>query len=463
MVLKRTSFIIERLFPTNLAKHLAGKALSTSFVLGAGILAAFLLQILFARILGTEEYGLYAFVYSIISLSVVPMRFGLDKTSVRFLPIYAQENRHDKTAALLVFSACLCLACLVICILAAAFLQFEKPASITHIDLVTAALLILPIWSAFEICLGLLRSQRKVIIAGIYARAAISVLAAGIFLGLYYFKPNANTAFFAIVAFGLATSTMFLIAIISTWSALTLKVDFSAMKRSSFFMMDWVKMAVPMTLNSIVQVGFARIDVILVGLILGPVEAGLMMVASRIAQLVSFGLNTINPIATTRISEAFSGDKETNLQEVLNHSALIIFLFTLPIFLGLILLGLPLLHLFGSTYTSAYPALIILTLGHLVNAWTGPAATTLVMGGAPQKITIALSVATALNLAVSFALIPVLGIIGAAIGTASALIIKNVISIIMVSRKFHVDPTGISVLRGIGAEIRRLAIRPHST
>ena len=79
-------------------------------------------------------------------------------------------------------------------------------------------------------------------------------------------------------------------------------------------------------------------------------------------------------------------------------------------------LGKPLLWLFSPQFTEAYPVMFVLAIGFLVRASMGPAEFILNMLGEQQLCAIVLVVSAVLDVALSFALVPVFGMIGAAIG-----------------------------------------------
>ena len=88
--------------------------------------------------------------------------------------------------------------------------------------------------------------------------------------------------------------------------------------------------------------------------------------------------------------------------------------------------GKPLLLLFGPAFGEGYPLLFILSIGLLFRASIGPAESLLTMAG-QQGICAAIYTAMfILNVVLNVALIPIFGLAGAAIATATALIIETI-------------------------------------
>lgn len=101
---------------------------------------------------------------------------------------------------------------------------------------------------------------------------------------------------------------------------------------------------------------------------------------------------------------------------------------TLPLFLILFLFPETVLNfLFGASYAPAATALRILSLGSIINNFLGPNGATLIAMGRVRFIMWATLATTLLNVGLNFALIPPLGIEGAAIASIAAMISINLI------------------------------------
>ena len=61
-----------------------------------GTLLAFLLNLLLARVLGVEDYGLYSFTFTILMAFALVGGLGLDKSSIKYLSGYLQNKQYHK-------------------------------------------------------------------------------------------------------------------------------------------------------------------------------------------------------------------------------------------------------------------------------------------------------------------------------------------------------------------------------
>ena len=110
-------------------------------------------------------------------------------------------------------------------------------------------------------------------------------------------------------------------------------------------------------------------------------EVALFGLAARIAQIVfRFPSNLVNTVIPPYISSLYAQGSREKLQNLLRSASTFSALITLVFALGFWAFGRSVLAvLFGSYYQNAYPYVLVLSIGELVNAWGGPAGQTLMM------------------------------------------------------------------------------------
>jgi O-antigen/teichoic acid export membrane protein len=114
---------------------------------------------------------------------------------------------------------------------------------------------------------------------------------------------------------------------------------------------------------------------------------------------------------------------------------------TVPTAAGVIVLGRFLLGLFGDEFVAAYPALVILAAGQIVNALCGTVGSLMIMTRLHREAATVFGGAAALNIALNAVLIPRFGLNGAAIATSTTVVLWNVVMVVLVVRKLGVNPT----------------------
>ena len=204
---------------------------------------------------------------------------------------------------------------------------------------------------------------------------------------------------------------------------------------------EWLDMALPNWVMSFLRLLLGQSDILLLGWMLDEKSAGIYAIASRLAELASFGLQAINTTLAPSISEFHATGQMGNLRDTLTRSARGVLLFTLMVCMGLTLLGDWILGLFGPEFAAAKTSLAILLAGQIFNAMTGPVGTLLNMTGHQNTSSRLLAIITALTLALQLLFIPRYGIEGAASASALGMSLLNAFMWIYVNRKLKINPT----------------------
>jgi O-antigen/teichoic acid export membrane protein len=165
-------------------------------------------------------------------------------------------------------------------------------------------------------------------------------------------------------------------------------------------------------------------DVLILGNFVEPDKIGIYNAAIRTAGIINFVLIAVSATATPKYAELYAKHQHNELRSYVSHTARWIFW---PSLLGGILLilgGKYILLAFGPAFVDGYPVLVILVLSNLGMAATGNVDSLLIMTG-QQRVCACVVVWTALAfIALNFTLIPLLGVIGAALAVWASLTFK---------------------------------------
>ena len=127
---------------------------------------------------------------------------------------------------------------------------------------------------------------------------------------------------------------------------------------------------------------------------------------------------------------------------------------TMPIFLVLCLYPEYVLNfLFGSAYIDAAPALRILSIGFILEALSGPNVATLIALGESRFIMWATLAAAAINVVLNIVLIPLWGIVGAAIASAVSLTLFGAIKSVKLYASYRIQPLSKNLLKPLIASV----------
>nr|WP_277879386.1 polysaccharide biosynthesis C-terminal domain-containing protein [Coleofasciculus sp. FACHB-712] len=97
--------------------------------------------------------------------------------------------------------------------------------------------------------------------------------------------------------------------------------------------------------------------------------------------------------------------------------------------------------LFGSSFVEGLPALVILTVGQMVNALSGSVGFLMTMTGHQREAALIIGSSAILNVVLNAALIPYLGINGAALSTALTTALWNIIMLVYVNKQLKINST----------------------
>lgn len=198
------------------------------------------------------------------------------------------------------------------------------------------------------------------------------------------------------------------------------------------------------------SLGLRYLDSVILGIYLPLSVVGVYTVCSFIPTIIEIPLTAIEKISNPKIAEFWeTGDKE-QIGKVYELSVRILGIVSSIVFL-LVLINLKyLLSYLPSQYAQAYHAIIIISLGALINAYTG-INNGILYFSKKYKTGLGLLVFLLITtLVLDIILIPLWGINGAAIATCAALSTFNIIKYFYIRYSFGMNPYNFNTLKNIG-------------
>lgn len=375
-------------------------------------------QALLARWLGEHEYGIFVVVWVAAVLVGGFASIGFQLSPLRFIPEYIERRRNGLLRGIVVGARVYGLAASTIIALVGVgiLLLFHHQLDDHHVLPFFLAAVCLPMLALGEIQDGIAR-------AFTWSRLA--------FGPTFIYRPLAIILFMWLaLQFGAAADAITAMwATIAACYAVTLLQGIALHRRLRHAVppgkrlyrpLTWIAISAPMFLVEGFYNLMTNVDILAVGALLDPDRAAIYFATVKTLALVHFVYFAVRAAAANRFSKYhYSGDRirmEGFLRDTLHWT----FWPSLVIGLGLLLIGKPLLALFGPTFTEGYPLLFVFVIGLVIRASVGPAESILTMAG-EQRICAVIYVSVfTLNLALNLLLIPVWGITGAAVATSLA-------------------------------------------
>lgn len=431
-----------------LRNHFSRGALAslTTKVIGMGV--TFLVMVIFARALGVDEFGVYAYVWGWLSLILVFSRFGFDTTVLRFVASYSTAGDWPLAKGVLKYALRISLVSALIGSLAittVVLISGEAGPASQRAGFLIAAL-ILPISVRSSLYQSAIRALKHPGLADIPELIIRPVSAGAVIFTLFLISEDSLDATNALI--GQLLGVIFSVGIaVLIWRYCS--KEGSDVKPVMDKRDEWLKVSLPLLLISAFQFVLHQMDVVMLGYIRGASEVGGYVPASRIADLVGFGLVVVSSMAAPMISSLYSRGKKTELQSVVNLATQMASVFALFIFVIIVIFRLQLLEIFGEGFSAGELPLIILAVGQLINVLIGPVGYLTTMTGHHVAAGRIVAVSALLNLILNIFLIPIWGVIGASIATASAMAFSHCLLGFYVWKKLKLNSTAIPFL-GLG-------------
>lgn len=211
----------------------------------------------------------------------------------------------------------------------------------------------------------------------------------------------------------------------------------------------WDKAALGLWGTKVLGFSFPHLAVLLISLLMGNIEGGLFFTALRIVGLMSLPLTAINMVAAPDIAKAYhSTNGQKDVQDICRASMIILIPSVCIILLVLGLFSGVALSWFGTATTAVQPALLILALGFAINTLSGSTGILMQLTGHERQFLLFSGASNALALIGIFVLVPVYGLVGAAICSAFATCGWNVAAIIWSRRNLGIDPSALVFILG---------------
>jgi O-antigen/teichoic acid export membrane protein len=398
----------------------------------------FLFQFVLVRILGPNAYGEFIYAYTWFG-SLIPLAgLGLQEATVRIVPEYVVRGelgllkgfiRWSFIAASIIGSVTAG-ACILIVRLA------QDNLSQTLAAVLVLAACSLPLGVLGTLFASILRARERFSAAQIPQQILLPILIVMFTLigvSFFEFRPTAiipgaalliSVVLFLLISFVLARNEALLIkgqspgADTGGWADLT--AHFAGLAVISML---------------------ARVDVLMMGMMLDTFRAGIYATAVNLHVFVSFGFTTMAFVTGPRISRL---TREGNIRE-LQSMVRLATSGSSAIALGssaiLLAFGRPLLRLFDESFVVGYETLVILVFAGFFNVLTGPVGQLLWMGGHHREGFRLSGFAVLLNAGLNLVLIPTFGMNGAALSMLMATLVWKTIGVFKVRNLIGIEPS----------------------
>ncbi len=404
-------------------------------VASAGI--GFVSQILLARWLGQHDYGIYAFVWVFILVAGALTPLGFSTTAQRFIPEYRASGRLDLArgfaAGSRIFVLLLSGGLALLGALAVTLLAPRLPPD--YVLPLYVGLSCLPAFALMDVQDGISRNFNWIGIGlGLpyLIRPAMILVIVGAAMAIY----GRAGAFDAILATAIAVWTTGFVQMLFLARRLPSRIERG---RRSYAWRSWLATSAPIFLVDGFYVLLTNADIMILSAMADPASVGVYYAAVKVLALVSFVPFAVTAATSHKYAEYYAGGQREELERFVSDSVAWTFWPAFGATALILIVGKPLLWLFGTGFAGAYPVLFVLAIGLLARASVGPADRVLNMMGQQNACALVHGVSLVVNIALNVILIPKMGFYGAATATTSAMVFESVLLYLVARRRLGLN------------------------
>ncbi len=413
-------------------------------IAGAGL--TYCSQLLIARVVGANSYGIYAYVFAWMTVLAYASALGFDVSLLRFVPAYQAQRAWALLRGVIQYAerrvAMVGCGIAMTGIIVISIWPREQSAELA--DTFRIGFFLVPVWALLWIRGSVVRAFGGVV----SAVAPDRMVRDGLLIGLVGLATLAGR-------WNVDAALVMLATLIS--SAAGLGLVSLAMRRlhpraadnmlPAYAGPTWRRTMLPLMIITAAEALLNRTGVVLLGWVADTRNAGIYALAFNIAFLVVLPRTAVNALFAPTISDLFVRNDRAALQALVAKVASWTLLGAACIALPVALLAEPLLAMFGQDFGAGVPTLRILLIGQVIAAAAGSQLHLMTMTGHERSAAALLISSTAANAVVSAALIGVLGLTGAAIATTTTLILWNGAMALFVWHRLRLLPGVLAIFR----------------
>ncbi len=400
------------------------KSIKVLFLRGSGVVLLFLFTMFLTNYYSAELVGKYDFVRSTIMILSGVSLIGTNQAIIYYSGFLKSKNSLESIKNIYVKMLMMTTALCLLFILGYAMLPEEFINELFNKQeahsLILKSIAALFFYTTTMLNIDTLRALNKTISSELY-RNIFRYTPIFIFSIILYYTQNQEWLIEAFLASFLLLSLTTLIQV----GLLFKKLNLPKNNDYNFSYHQIFARSYPMALSAIAYFIMQSVDIIILTAYEGFESIAYYSVAVKLATVMALALMSVNIVVAPKIAEIYSTNDFEKLNKLINDSARIIFVISIPVLIILFVFSDFMLGLFGENYVLAREALLLLLGGQFFSSLCGPGAVYLNMTGKQKKLNTILILGLGINVILNLVLIPAYGIEGAAVATLISMIFWN--------------------------------------
>ncbi len=387
----------------------------------SGALVSFVVQVILARALQPTGYGVYSYLLAWVNVAALIGKLEFDTAAIRFVAAYDGQRQDGLLRGFWLYGFRLVSRTATGVALLGGVAAWLLRRSL-HPGIeggIWAAAALVPVSALLGYSASTLQGFRRVpqaqlpqqVLRPVLFGVGIVLVTVGFGVQLAAGQAVALNAAATAVALGVS---LFLLSRAAPATAVAATPEFESDK--------WMR-----AIRSFIVISGAQLilsqqsDILVVGTVLSPRDAGLYSAASQLAGLTMLGAQAVIFVVLPFVSDLHARGRRAELQRLVVRTVQACAAVSLPAVALLLVAGRLVLHAYGPAFVDGYAVLAVLTAGQGVGATLGIISGFLLTMTGHEQAASRMVVGTAvLNLALTFVLTPTVGIVGAAVATVLA-------------------------------------------
>jgi O-antigen/teichoic acid export membrane protein len=425
---------------------LSGGAASLAIKM-ASLGANLTITVLLARLLAPSGYGVYSLALAIITLLAIPIQLGLPTLVLREVATSAARQDWGLVRGLIrwVHRVIVTSSVAVAGVAIGIAWPFKARLEAGVFSTMLFAVPLLAVASLISVRQNVLMGMKRVVVAQIPELLFMPLMYLICITLASLFVPHPVSPQTAMAAYVACYCMAFILGSVLLSSALPAA---AVSVESSTPVKGWMKSILTLSLVSGLSVIGSQVIIPIMGFLASDETIGLYRVAASGAAMATVVGATIGSIVSPYIATYYSQRDFAKLQLLATYSAWACLVPACIVLVAYSTAGATLLRLiFGPQFVGAFGALVVLTVGQVINCATGIVHSLLIMTGHEHDTLRGSILGVVVNVVLAFALVPKFGLMGAAAATCAAVAAENALLYFTVRARLHIGSSILSVGR----------------
>ncbi|MFZ4678621.1 MAG: flippase [Flavobacterium sp.] len=393
-----------------------------------GLITSFLSTILISRLYGVTTMGNYSLVFTLSQAAAIIFTLGIPNTLIKIIGNHDYNYLQAKKLLLKGIKGALLFSTIPVLIFYLGG-DFLAKTVFSNIELKNYFLIItisLPLFILHEIFLYFLIATKKFMKYNLFMFVVPNVFLIAL---LYLFFSFQKSGHYSFMAFAFAIIATVFMEIITVFNSKPQKVEIHLRT------FDLIKTATPLLFSGLFLYLMNWTNTIMLGIMTDAEQVGIYNIAYKVGSVGFLVIVSVSTVITPKMAELYGKGELTELRKLTHNSTRLIAILSVPIVLLLIFLSKFILSFFGSEVVAGSNTLIIVSLGVLFSAMAGNVDQILNMTNNQNILRNITIFCFFVNVLLSYFLIPLYGIEGAATSSLITNILINLFCILYIKKR----------------------------